>query len=216
MLVEPLGDTAILIRDLDGVAPISLALWVRNLGIPGFIESTSSYETVAIFVDPLLQSEALRFVGSLDISKVLVPPCRGTTHEVPVCYELGPDLLEMSQLLNIDPSTLITRHTSKSYTCYAVGFCPGFPFLGYLPSGLQGTPRRKSPRVRVPQGAVGITGKQTGIYHSESPGGWNLIGLCPLIIADLNDRYFPIEAGDKVRFRSISPDDYRSLRGQRL
>lgn len=40
-------------------------------------------------------------------------------------------------------------------------------------------PRLQTPRTKIPAGAVGIGGKQTGIYPLASPGGWQLIGRTP-------------------------------------
>ena len=62
----------------------------------------------------------------------------------------------------------------------AIGFSPGFPYMGYLPSELCGVPRLESPRLRVEPGSVALTGRQTGIYTETRPGGWNLIGRTPL------------------------------------
>ena len=87
---------------------------------------------------------------------------------------------------------------------FAVGFLPGFPYAGYLPDALSGLGRRAAPRVRVPAGSVAIAGRQTGVYPSESPGGWHLIGRTPLRIVDVEGGHFPIRAGDRIRFRPIA------------
>ena len=82
-------------------------------------------------------------------------------------------------------------------------------------SGLpQGLPRLPQPRLKVPKGAIGITGKQTAIYPSESPGGWHLIGLTPFEI--VGDDYFPIKAGDEIMFYEISVPEYHKMKGKCL
>jgi allophanate hydrolase subunit 1 len=48
------------------------------------------------------------------------------------------------------------------------------------------------------------------------PGGWHLIGRTPLVIADLESEFFPLQVGDRVRFRPISVEEFRHLSGQRL
>ena len=76
----------------------------------------------------------------------------------------------------------IALHVGTEYTVYAIGFCPGFPYLGYLPPPLCGVPRLESPRLRVEPGSVGLTGRQTGIYTEARPGGWSLVGRVPLTL----------------------------------
>jgi inhibitor of KinA len=107
-------------------------------------------------------------------------------------------------------------HTEAEYTVYAIGFCPGFPYLGYLPATLSGVPRLPGPRLRVEAGSVGLTGRQTGIYTMVRPGGWNLIGLTPLQLVDVADNYFPLRTGDRVRFERIDEAQYRQLFGERI
>src|SRR5205085_9461144 len=99
---------------------------------------------------------------------------------------------------------------------YAIGFCPGFPYLGYLAPELCGVPRLPSPRPRVEPGSVGLTGRQTGLYPLVRPGGWNLIGRTPLELVHLADGYFPLHTGDRVRFRPITADEFDRLCGRRL
>src|SRR5438477_375224 len=98
----------------------------------------------------------------------------------------------------------------------AVGFVPGFPYLGYLPPELCGVPRLATPRVRVEPGSVGVTGRQTAIYPRPSPGGWNLIGRTPLVIVDVAAGFFPLRVGDRVRFARIDDRRFRELEGERL
>jgi len=99
---------------------------------------------------------------------------------------------------------------------YAVGFVPGFPYLGYLPAELCGVGRLPTPRLRVEPGSVGLTGRQTGLYPLARPGGWNLIGRTPLIVVDVADGFFPLRVGDAVRFERIDETRYRELEGERL
>jgi inhibitor of KinA len=99
---------------------------------------------------------------------------------------------------------------------YAIGFCPGFPYLGYLPSALSGVPRLETPRVRLERGSVGLTGRQTGIYTEPRPGGWNIIGRTPFELVNVADGYFPLRTGDRVQFTRIDEREFRRLEGQRL
>ncbi len=130
--------------------------------------------------------------------------------KLPVCYDLefGIDLEEVSEILNLDRISLIQEHTSRPYTVFGIGFLPGFMYLGGLPEKLE-VRRRLSPRAKVLKGSVGLAGKQTGIYPQDSPGGWNIIGNCPISIfnAEREEPCF-VNVGDKIEFYSISKAEY--------
>jgi KipI family sensor histidine kinase inhibitor len=132
------------------------------------------------------------------------------TVEVPVCYgrEYGPDLEEVAALHSLSSQEAIALHSASFYHVYMIGFTPGFPYLGGLDPRLA-TPRRKTPRDRIPAGSVGIADRQSGIYPIESPGGWQIIGRTPLRLFDLNrSPVFLIRAGQTLRFRPITRDEF--------
>jgi inhibitor of KinA len=125
-------------------------------------------------------------------------------------------LPRVAEQTGLSEADVVRMHSGVEYTVYAVGFCPGFPYLGYLPDALCGVPRLASPRLRVEPGSVGLTGRQTGIYPLERPGGWNLIGRTPLELVNVADGYFPLRPGDLVRFMAIDANEFARLQGQRL
>src|SRR5262249_53879381 len=127
----------------------------------------------------------------------------GRSHTIPCCYEMELDLARVVEHTGLNRDDVIARHQSAEYTVYAIGFCPGFPYLGYLPAELAGVPRLPSPRLRVEPGSVGLTARQTGVYPLPRPGGWNLIGRTPLQLVSVEDNFFPLTVGDRVRFRRI-------------
>lgn len=208
MTIHPLGDSAFVLRNLDQPA-WELADALNAHPPPGLIEAVPAYETVGLYVHPedfALDIEALSGLKPVERSVVI--------HRVPVCYEQGPDFAEAARALGVSESELVSLHTGSTYTCFALGFCPGFPYLGYLDPRISGLPRRSNPRLKVPRGAIAITGRQTAIYPAETPGGWNLIGLTPLEI--VGEDYFPIKAGDQINFYSISAAEYRKMEGERI
>lgn len=184
----------------------------------GFEEAVASYETVGLyFSKPVASPDGLL----ASVSKVIGGPINTASPEpkliqIPVCYELGPDLAEAAKSLQIPTEELIELHLGTDYRCYAVGFSPGFAYLGYLNDRIASLPRLSSPRPRVEPGSVGITGRQTAVYPSSTPGGWNLIGKCPLTLVDVKDNYFPIEAGDQIRFVRIDDQEFAKQEGERL
>lgn len=129
---------------------------------------------------------------------------------LPVSYDLefGLDLEEVAKKLNKSIPEIIAMHTGTTYTVYSIGFLPGFMYLGGVLKELE-VPRKATPRAKVVKGAVGIAGKQAGIYPQESPGGWNIIGNCsvPIFDATKENPCF-VNVGDKIEFYEISKAEY--------
>ncbi|MBU1359129.1 MAG: 5-oxoprolinase subunit PxpB [Gammaproteobacteria bacterium] len=126
----------------------------------------------------------------------------GRQIEIPVVYggEAGPDLRFVAERAGLAPAEVVRRHSAAEYVVYLVGFLPGFPFMGGLPTELA-TPRRTEPRTAVPARSVGIGGSQTGIYPLVSPGGWHLIGRTSVELFDPTaSEPALLRAGDRVRF----------------
>ncbi|WP_052691949.1 5-oxoprolinase subunit B family protein [Teredinibacter purpureus] len=143
-------------------------------------------------------------------------------HRIPVFYhpDIAPDLVPLAALHKMTTRELIERHTAITYTIFAVGFTPGFAYLGTLDPRIA-TPRHATPRGAVPAGSVGIAETQTGIYPRTSPGGWQIIGKTPdIILPPLADELkhrsstFRFSTGDSVSFYSITPIKFRSLTKQ--
>lgn len=215
--LAPLGDQAVLATFPDEASALHFAVAARSADLPGRLDVMPAYASVAVFFDPVrtcyadAESALRRLLGTP------VPSgAEGRLHEIPCCYALGPDLERVAAHTGSTVADAVRWHAGVEYTVYAIGFCPGFPYLGYLPPELCGVPRLPSPRLRVPPGSIGLTGRQTGIYPLERPGGWNLIGRTPLTLVDVADGYFPLRAGDRVRFRPIDEPEYERLRGKRL
>ena len=140
-------------------------------------------------------------------------PVDGRHWRLPVCYEgeAAPDLAEVAATIGIGPDEVIALHSGTEYLVYMLGFLPGFPFMGDLPERLR-LPRRTQPRVRVPAGSVAIATGLTAIYPWESPGGWHLLGRCPVPLFDAR-RAAPslLAAGDRVRFVPVSTAECRAI-----
>ncbi|MEQ8514779.1 MAG: allophanate hydrolase subunit 1, partial [Chromatocurvus sp.] len=126
----------------------------------------------------------------------------------PICEESGADLNAVADRAGLSVGDIIDLHSGTEYRVYAIGFAPGFAYLGELDERLT-TPRLTTPRQRVPRGAVAIADRQTAVYPAVSPGGWNLIGSCPQRMFDpARDPSMPVGVGDRVRFCPISRDEF--------
>ncbi|WP_300671990.1 5-oxoprolinase subunit PxpB [Desulfoluna sp.] len=181
----------------------------------GVVEVIPTYCSLIVAYDPLKTGPepVERYLRALSerLEKSEAPEPRVV--EVPVCYggDFGEDLDYVASHNGLSPEEVIRIHSGTLYPVYMLGFTPGFPYLGGLSEKIH-APRLATPRTRVPAGSVGIANNQTGIYPIESPGGWQLIGRCPLRLFDLNRRNpFYIKAGDLLRFIPISLEAFASF-----
>ncbi|HZR78020.1 MAG TPA: 5-oxoprolinase subunit PxpB [Chthoniobacterales bacterium] len=231
MEITPLGDSALLVRVVENFesAPDDALMRVlaaksalEQTKIPGTIEITPAYTTLALFYDPVRAIDGGAPAHDLfqwlqqRVHQVLADSSAGfrriprTIIEIPVCYddEFAPDLDEVASRAGIDRSEVVELHRSGDYRVHCVGFTPGFAYLGGLPEQLN-TPRKNVPRKEIPAGSVAIGGGQTGIYPVKSPGGWQIIGRTSLRLFDpAKNPPALLQAGDRVRFRSITREEF--------
>ncbi|MDF5806222.1 carboxyltransferase domain-containing protein [Pseudomonas aeruginosa] len=139
------------------------------------------------------------------------PPARPADLVRPA--RVGPDLEPLARRKQLGVAELIRRHSQHEYRVFALGFSPGFAFMGLVEEALA-APRLATPRQRIAAGSVGIAERQTAVYPQASPGGWNLLGRCPVRLFDLTlDGYSLLRAGDRVRFEPIGHAEFVRLGG---
>lgn len=218
MKLSPLGDQAVLAYLADEPSAVRFAGAVRETNPPWLLDVVPAYASIGVFFDAEMigTSEVMEWLRAIRLPPGAQSNEDRKTFVVPVCYEMQLDLARVCEATRLIADAVINLHISTTYTVYAIGFVPGFPYLGYLPPELCGVGRLPSPRVRVEPGSVGLTGRQTGIYPLARPGGWNLIGRTPLTIVDVAAGFFPLRVGDAVRFARIDERRYRELDGERL
>lgn len=212
--MKPLGDRALLVTLGSGIDEgthklvQAFSARVAGAALDGVTDIVPAYASVAVHYDPVrISYDAMAgHLGHLmeRLDEVELPEPR--TVEIPVRYggADGPDLQALAELKGLSTARVIEMHSGGDYLVHLIGFAPGFPYLGGLDPRLA-TPRRETPRVRVPAGSVGIGGSQTGVYPFDSPGGWHLIGRTPLVLFDAA-RESPslLRVGDRVRFRPVT------------
>lgn len=194
---------------------LSKALQGRRKEIRDLIPS---YSTVTVCYDPVQNdfasmSQKIRqlLVGLEDENKKDV----GRLIEIPVYYDLevGPDLARVAQRHNMDVEEVILRHTQQDYDVFAIGFAPGFAYLGTVDDAIA-TPRLATPRARVPAGAVALADRQTAVYPIATPGGWNILGRTAVKMFDpQQEGLCPVTTGDRVRFVSVSREQFIAAGG---
>ncbi|MGZ9898601.1 5-oxoprolinase subunit PxpB [Shewanella gaetbuli] len=135
---------------------------------------------------------------------------------LPVYYgqEVALDHGDVSLHTGLAFSEIVKLHTQETYRVFAIGFTPGFAFLGNTPKPMT-IPRKATPRLSVPKGSVAIADRQTAIYPSQSPGGWQVIGRTPIDLLDESeDSLSKFSMGDEVRFESIDKQTFLAMGGQ--
>jgi inhibitor of KinA len=217
--IFPLSDSAITI-DFGNVIDAQINDFVMKLYLfcsenpfEGMIEAMPAYASLTIFYDVFkvrkVNTEAktafdfakkylennLQNIDNEQVNKYNLV-------EIPVIYD-GEDLPFVAEYNDISIEDVIKIHTSPIYRVYMMGFLPGFAYMGGLDARIA-APRKATPRTKVPAGSVGIAGNQTGIYPSESPGGWQLIGRTELQLYTPNCANITLlKAGDVVKFIKI-------------
>jgi len=221
--IEVAGVNSLLLRfsdqvDQELIAKIGVACEALRKALnPMLIELVPSYTTLLLTYDLLkaddqsIRQSIRTVLDGLTVESNAIPEVNRI--ELPVCYdlELAPDLEALSQRLNLSISEIIRLHSEREYSVFAIGFSPGFGYLGELDERLQ-VPRLATPRTVVPRGSVAIAELNTAVYPQETPGGWWLIGQCPLLMFDA-ERASPclFKVGDRVKFLPISRAEYEAF-----
>lgn len=219
--IVPLGDTALLVRlgtsinepTFDAIRAFTQLIDEHVL--PGMIEYVPAFTSVAIYYDPFHSSFADLSVAITKLASQLNASHKTAERmvEIPVCYgsEFGEDLDFVANHHQLSAEEVVRLHTSPSYLVHMLGFVPGFAYLGGMAEQIA-TRRRATPRLKIAAGSVGIAGGQTGIYPLETPGGWQIIGRTPLTLFHAeHDPPTLLQAGDRVRFKSITPAEFHEL-----
>ena len=184
--------------------------------LPGVTDLSPSYVNLYVEYDEaLIDTEAVRGWAQKHLRTCEDGAAAGSRLiEVPVRYD-GPDLPDVAGRTGLSEAEVIRQHCAPDYHVYAVGFTPGFPFLGEVAEVLR-LPRRSTPRANVPFNAVAIANAQTCVYPLPSPGGWNLLGTALTTIYDPNRQEpFLIAPGDRVRFTPSARRDAAAARRAR-
>lgn len=206
---KPFGTRALLIQ---WPANINLSILEETLAAKEILEDNLKTPVQCIYHSLLITyNECIDFSTEIErikswLQAPVSPRKTYTRWTLPVVYNssYGTDIESLAKSKKITIDELIRRHSQTEYVVYGNGFLPGFLYLGGLDPQLV-TPRREEPRPSVPVGAVGIGGSQTGIYPQTSPGGWHIIGYCPVPL--FNPRNQPpqlISTGDRIKFAPVS------------
>lgn len=230
---RPLGDCAVFVyfgHTISEEVHLSIKQFLFILEenpFEGLIEIVPSYTNVCIYYDVAVVAKwkpkelspyekVIQVLQTLLQKEVKIKAQTARLIEIPVCYGgiFGPDLTEIAAYHRLSEQQIIHLHTKNDYLVYMLGFAPGFPYLGGMDERIA-TPRKETPRLKIPAGSVGIAGSQTGIYPLETPGGWQIIGRTPKKLFFPNqDPPSLIQAGDKIRFVPITEKEFFEMGGE--
>jgi KipI family sensor histidine kinase inhibitor len=221
--IEVAGEAALIVYLSDTPSP---GLTVRLQALADALRSSlgsaledlvPSYASLLVLFDPFamdhktVKNYLYRCLDALADAA----PAPGRLVEIPVYYapEAGADLEALGERTGLGWEGVAELHAAIEYRVCAVGFAPGFAYLGDVDERIA-APRLATPRTRVPRGSVAIADRQTAVYPAESPGGWNLIGRSPLRMFDAaSPEPMPVGVGDRVRFVAIDRADFEARGG---
>jgi inhibitor of KinA len=217
--IFPLGENALTVELGDTISEeinrraIRLAEYFEKSPFPGFVEAVPAYASTTVFYDLHIVRHgfaeantafaAVKALCENALTKLTdSKPDEERSIRIPVSFdeESALDLDEIAKTKKLTPDEVIEIFTSKEYRVYMLGFLPGFAYMGEVDERIA-TPRKETPRVKVPKGSVGIAGSQTGIYSLESPGGWQIIGRTDFeLFTPDADGPCLLRAGDRINF----------------
>lgn len=180
------------------------------IGTLGEVVILQAYESLTIYWESLSDRLVLG-ASSAEVERVILEKVCQVWELVNVemyscrCFDVearytGEDLGEVAEFLEVTADEIVRRHTAVSYQVAAVGFLKDFVYLWGVDESLS-MPRKVSPRTSVLAGSLAMTGRQTAVYPSASPGGWNVIGHVdlPLYLEVARE----LKVGDEVKFRAV-------------
>lgn len=189
---------------------------IKNTNIKHLIELKSAYNSLLVVYDNCFVVFENQIRTLKELYRKVDKDFKLTQKQwnIPVCYDttFGIDLDTISFEKKLSKESIIALHSKTVYTVYFIGFLPGFMYLGGLNKTLH-MPRKSTPRLKIEKGAVAIGGAQTGIYPSDSPGGWNIIGNSPIAFFNYKaDTPCFANAGDTIVFKPISLKEYKDIK----
>lgn len=224
---QPYGDTAILINFeqkiniaingqisfLNKKITEKFSEWIQFC-IPAYCSLTVGFDWEKVtYEEAVLKIQTLISNLKNDFESPVLEKKETRILNIPICYDakFALDLKTLSQQKQLSPKEIINYHSSKTYHIFMLGFLPGFPYLGILPNEIA-CQRKANPHPKVPARSVGMAGLQTGIYPSDAPGGWQIIGKTPVdIFSPQNENPFLFQVGDQVNFYKISYSAFQKI-----
>ena len=224
MTIRPFGDSALLIdidagsTDASSDVVMALHTQLQRPRIAGITSATPSYNSLLVSFDSgrvrqnALSTKIHAIADTIDVKQIP----QGNQWFLPACFDepYSLDYAALEDELSRDWQSIIDCFCSIEYRVHAVGFLPGFTYLGHLPDALHCS-RMQDPRAKVPSSSIAIAGTQAGIYPFDSPGGWRIIGRLPFPVFDTwTDQPALFQPNDRINFKAVTPEEFKELEQQ--
>ncbi|WEK29631.1 MAG: urea amidolyase family protein [Candidatus Pseudomonas phytovorans] len=201
----PAGSNRFIVELDDLESTIALGDALQSARIEGVIEVIPGAVTLHVSFDPFVTTARQLYAQISSLTPQAGSSRSGDLVEIPVSYD-GEDLEFVAGYLGWSVEELIRRHRAATFTVAFTGFAPGFAYMTCDDPELV-VPRRDSPRVRIPAGSVALAGRFCGVYPSDTPGGWQLLGTTVVPMWDVNRAQAALlKPGDRVRFTEATAD----------
>ncbi|MCF4098336.1 5-oxoprolinase subunit B family protein [Maritalea mediterranea] len=214
--LQPLGDKAILVvfdRELNLKAnrqAIQFSQQVQDKLAPHIEGVSSNLLSCLVRYNPkTISFTRLRQELQLMLSRFdLVgerPPMETSPVTINVHYggEQGPDFESVCAQLETSPNDFVATHTASVLDVLALGFSPGFIYLG-LHECWREFPRRTALKENIPAGSVLFAAGQTAITAVPIRTGWSVIGHCDLLNFDVSrDPPVKLRPGHNVKLNAV-------------
>lgn len=192
---------------------VQLARSLERDRFAGFLETVPAYSSLTVFYDVFaVRKNRPNYANAFATVKDFVENALKNLEkinsdkprliEIPVDFsnEYALDLETVADRNDLTKEQVVEIFTAKVYRVFMLGFLPAFAYMGKVDERIA-APRKSSPRLIVPQGSVGIAGRQTGIYPFDSPGGWQIIGRTNYeLFTPHAENPCALQAGDSVKF----------------
>ncbi|WP_051919024.1 5-oxoprolinase subunit B family protein [Basilea psittacipulmonis] len=208
------GDEQLIVRNLNSEA-IKQLQHIKHQAIRDFIPAFSTLGISYECLSPHTREEICQAIqNTLNHMQTSHHASSGQIIELPICYEMNLDIESIAQELHISPDAVIEKHLHSTFTVAMLGFAPGAPYMTGLHADLVPITRKSNPLLSIPAGSVGIANGQCFIYPKTSPGGWQIVGRCPLKLFNPqhdSEHLTLITPNSTVKFKRINEETFHAL-----
>ena len=222
MKIHSYGSNALLIQFDGGISAKNLST-IKHISKQlkqhfhdHIIDLIPSYDSMLVRYDSdeLSNEEIGNYIDTID--HIVDVQANSRILEVPICFHssFALDQNRVVEHCNKPIEDIKRLLLKKTYQVHMMGFLPGFAFMASLDDSIY-CPRLSSPRKAVPAGSLAITGEQIAIYPVNSPGGWNIIGHCPIKVFDAYRKESSLfRAYDKINYKPITLEEHHQISSQ--
>lgn len=223
--IRKVGVDSLLVSFGDGLsepanrAALAFRAALDGAGWAGLEETSTSLVSAFLRFDPLwrghdeMRAALAELLDSRDWYDAPLPEGR-RLWRIPTAYggDLAPQLDEAAEMAGLTPEAAVAALSSARVRVQTIGFAPGQPYLGQLPSAWD-IPRQAGLTDRVPAGALTVAIRQFVLFSVSAPTGWRHVGQTALsLFRPEAETPFVLRPGDEALFEAVSPEAFAACR----